>query len=226
MIKRMCLIFIAVVLLLSGCARQNDTPEKAVEYFIGCISELDFEKAESQNAEPLIIERIDQEAYQKRFGVAFQASGEHQNLNKRIAIFASSFLEELFMDDSPETKEIVEEFFATGDFSIMREGFPFYSRLSNLKLLRIDIPCLGDHSAEQDQNLQELASILGAESVTERIALLDLDGNLYMAGFRLYQFDGSWYIGAPSSDFAQMPSSGSAQPITEEEYLDHTRPQE
>jgi hypothetical protein len=76
------------------------------------------------------------------------------------------------------------------------------ARLARVKVVRIDPPRQAQFNGPKAQaHFKELATLEGADEVTERIALYELSGQLFWSGFRLCRYDASWKLYAFKSTF-------------------------
>jgi hypothetical protein len=70
-------------------------------------------------------------------------------------------------------------------------------KLKNLKIVRIDPPMQSILSSEKNtMNFQRMAELYGAQEMTERIVLYELDGKLYLGGFGLLRYGQGWGSGS------------------------------
>lgn len=93
--------------------------------------------------------------------------------------------------------------------------------LKNLKLLRTDLANSELQESESyRKNTAALKKCFGYDDSKEYTALYELDGEYYMGGFTLVQYDKKWYIDSLTSILANMSATGAAGRITEQEYLD------
>jgi hypothetical protein len=94
------------------------------------------------------------------------------------------------------------------------------ARLKPLKVARVDQPSKSAMSKPQAIALHKKhAALFGADDVTERIALFQLDGQHFWAGFQLIKYGKSWKIHELRSNFAgPLPGGGPAARTTPAEY--------
>ena len=62
------------------------------------------------------------------------------------------------------------------------------------------------------------AGIHGADELTERLALISLDGQLYDVGFTLLRYGETWKVLSQSSAMGETTALGTARPTTADEY--------
>jgi hypothetical protein len=92
-------------------------------------------------------------------------------------------------------------------------------KLKNLKLLRIDPPVQNILNSEKNiENFQKMAVLYGAQEMTERIALYELDGKTYLGGFGLLRYGDGWKILRLNSNLAGLSAMGTVEEITIDEY--------
>jgi hypothetical protein len=93
------------------------------------------------------------------------------------------------------------------------------SRLSGLTVQDIRFPNAAlEHDARYLANAATLAGIYGADEMTERLALVSLDGTSYTIGFTLLHYGDDWRVSSQSSALAGTSALGTAQPTTAQEY--------
>ena len=68
------------------------------------------------------------------------------------------------------------------------------------------------------ENAARQAAIYGADDLTERLALVDLDGQLYEVGFTLLRYGDDWKVSSQAAVLGGTPVLGTAVPTTREEY--------
>ena len=93
------------------------------------------------------------------------------------------------------------------------------SRLAGLTVLdiRYSNPAF-EHAPQNLANAARQAAIYGADELTERLALVDLDGKLYEVGFTLMRYGDDWKVSSQSAPLGNTPALGTAVPTTREEY--------
>ena len=82
-------------------------------------------------------------------------------------------------------------------------------RYSNAKLE--NDPRVLDNSAKQ-------AAVYDADELTERLALIDVGGQLYQVGFTLLRYGADWKVSSQSAALGGTSPQGVAVPTTREEY--------
>jgi len=91
-------------------------------------------------------------------------------------------------------------------------------RLRSLEVEEIDIPIPEQMESDRYQeHAAELASIYGADEMTERVVLVSFEDEYYILGFTLLRYGESWKISTQSSALAGI-GSGMVQETTEDEF--------
>lgn len=222
--KKLVLFLAIIILFLSGCSETEFlatyvTPEEAVEGYITTIIAKDFQTALRFYPAEQIEEKFDKAAYKKRCQMDYSLSFEEEKSDFafKTGYFAVSFLlDEITVEPDTEINiEWFERFFEGTDMD----------KLEDLKIIRIDSPYLRscDILADEDENFKTIGEMWGANDYTERIALVSHNDKTYMVGFTLIKYDDSWSIKSTYSNYVNIPSSGGAQPITEE-YMQYIKP--
>jgi hypothetical protein len=68
------------------------------------------------------------------------------------------------------------------------------------------------------ESVTKLAQVYGADEYTERVALLQFEGNNYLVGFSLLRYGNNWKIMQAGSPLANMPLTGATGKITESDF--------
>lgn len=96
-------------------------------------------------------------------------------------------------------------------------------RLNGLSLLDIRAP---EPEAAADERYLEgtarQAAIHGADELTERLALVELDGETYGVGFTLLRYGDAWLVSAQTSVLGGTSLLGTAEPMTRAQFVDRT----
>jgi hypothetical protein len=97
------------------------------------------------------------------------------------------------------------------------------ARLGDLSVLDIRLP---EPEAAADEryveNVARIAAINGADELTERLALVGLDGETWGVGFTLLRYGDAWLVSAQSSVLGNTSALGTAEPMTRAEFHDRT----
>jgi hypothetical protein len=110
---------------------------------------------------------------------------------------------------APVTKDQVEKY--------AREVDP--SLLAGLKVLEVKFPIA--HLAGDARTLSTFAAqarVYGADEMTERLALFELNGKTYEVGFQLLRYGSSWIVLSQSSALSGLDSTGVAKPISQSDF--------
>ena len=209
------------------------TPEEAITFYIDALTDLDMEAALSACA-------VDEHA--SRFDVgknitqvdtinAYMAAPKqyafYQALNQATYLGGTARSIKCFIysfTDSEAAQSII-----TGDVYMLtddpaREAQEFVESVDpavirDLTIVSIDLPEPDSFYSEDNQSSNKAAEdIYGADEITERVALYELDGSYYFSGFVLTRYADSWKIyDSVIMDIAQFLG---AQAITREEYAE------
>ena len=71
-----------------------------------------------------------------------------------------------------------------------------------------------EHDTRYLANAAAMASIYGADELTERLVLLSFDGKYYDIGFTLLRYGGDWKVSSQVANLAGTSALGTAQPTT------------
>jgi hypothetical protein len=92
-------------------------------------------------------------------------------------------------------------------------------KLDQLEVMRIGLPDKTlMNSASYLENAARMASIYGADELTERVALFSFEQNDYYLGFTLLRYGESWKISSQSSPLAGTSPLGTPQQTSVEEF--------
>jgi hypothetical protein len=93
------------------------------------------------------------------------------------------------------------------------------SRLHGLSLVEARFP---NAKLATDPKLlssfQAIADVWGADELTQRAALISLDGNDYVIGFTLLRYGPTWLVMNQTAPLLSLPSTGVAVPATQAEF--------
>jgi hypothetical protein len=204
------------------------TPEDAIKHFCGALAANDFAMALEACAVREQAEGFDFPGYVDRLKVhmlytspAPSTGDMYKDLNEaalmggfanQIKTLIYSFFVTEGLDGTPVTpadRAYAEEFERAVDAK----------KLANLKLLRIDPPMKSIlESAKNVENFGKMAKLYGAEEMTERIALYELDGRTFVGGFGLYRYASGWKICRLYSNLAGLSAMGAAAETTTQQY--------
>jgi hypothetical protein len=93
------------------------------------------------------------------------------------------------------------------------------SLLAGLKVAEIKFP-IAKFAADPKAlaNFAAQAKVYGADELTERLALVALNGKDYAVGFTLVRYGSDWKVLNQISNLAGTPASGAAQPMTQSDF--------
>lgn len=81
-------------------------------------------------------------------------------------------------------------------------------KLGHLRLLRVDLPRKAILESDKNaENFSKTAKLYGAQEMTERIVLYELDGRTFLGGFQLYRYASGWKICSLHSNLAGLPAT-------------------
>ena len=205
------------------------TPEDAVRHFAAALSQNDLQKALQACAIAEYAAGYDFAGTVNRLATLIpmqqMAPSEYDLFVEMNRISAMGTLVN-------QMKMMVYSFFVPE----VKEGTPMYTngsledarafakavdpgKLKNLKLLRIDPPMQKILNSERNiTNFQKRAALNGAQEMTERIVLYELDGKTYLGGFGLLRYEDGWKIQRLHSDLAGLSSFGTVEETTLEAY--------
>jgi hypothetical protein len=97
------------------------------------------------------------------------------------------------------------------------------SRLAGLAVVDIRLPEPEVMASERYlDNVAQLAAAYGADEMTERLALVDLDGTTYGLGFTLLRYGDQWLVSSQSSAIGGTSALGTAEPMTRAAFDERT----
>lgn len=237
-VRRGTVFLVALCILLSAslaCAMVIDespvfpTPEDAIRHFVAALAENDFEKAVQAFAIDEYADGYDFNGMLDRLKALMPMT---QMAPSEYEMFAEINKASALSTLANQTKMMVYSFFVPevkggttmyvgGD----REDAQAFAeavdpgKLKNLKLLRIDPPVQHILNSEKNvENFTKMAVVYGAEEMTERIVLYELDGKLFLGGFGLLRYGEGWKILRLNSILANLSSFGTVEETTAEGY--------
>jgi hypothetical protein len=93
------------------------------------------------------------------------------------------------------------------------------ARLVGLHILDVRIPePEAASSARYLDNAARMAAVYGADEMTERLALVELDGDTFGLGFTLLRYDDEWLVSNQWSALGGTSALGTAEPMSREEF--------
>ncbi len=209
------------------------SPEAAVEFYIGALTELDIEAALAACAVNEYAGEFDAESAFVRMHMisptiaAPNQYAFYQAMNQAAFLGTITSMMKRFIysfTDSEAAQAVLAgtmyplsedpagqalEFVESVDPSVIRE----------LNVVSIDLPNPDMFNSENHQrNCEATARIYGAEEITDRVALYEFDGSYYYSGFQTARYEDCWKIISLTSPLGKCTSFGNAQAITHEEY--------
>jgi len=235
---------LAIFLALShqaivGPGRSFDTPEAAVTHFVNRLAADDFDGAMEAFAIDDYAQHFDFAAMARRlrsFNATFMDGPVRYKMYVRInALKAASdyadqtmqFSTSMLLDDAAfdRLRRLAQAAMSDADMDALALAMD-PAKLRTLKIVRIDPPLKSLTTAPKATQLaREQAVAVGAENSTDRIALLQLNGTYYRAGFNLLKYGKTWRLRRLSSYYAEVsgaPGRNVAK-TTVEEYLKLTK---
>jgi hypothetical protein len=209
------------------------SPENSIEFFVTAVTEMNMDAALSACAINEYAEQYDAQAVfedMHMIGSYMAAPNQYdlyQAMNQasilgtvatqlRYFIYGFTDSEAVLsiisgnsypLQDDPERE--AREFIESVDPSFIR----------NLTIISIDLPEPEMFDSEDNLSYNErIAGYYGADEMTERVALYELDDVYYYSGFQLARYGETWKIVSLISILGDCPAIGAAQQITREEY--------
>jgi hypothetical protein len=206
--------------------QQFKTPEAAIEYFIGAVTENDLMKAFEACAVAPYAEGFDFKAFAKRLNAIVWTTSlspsEYElyrqmnmitvmsRISNQIKFFSYSLLYP--GTDFMQTKlypgnKAVDHFVRVAD----------PKKLSTLKLRKVLIPeIMLTENPRIEENAVAQALPLGADTSTERLAVLTWEGKAYGLGIHLLRYGEDWYIDSLVSNYEGTSVLGTAVEVSPE----------
>ncbi len=211
-------------------SKAYDTPEEVIDQFVLAIQSNDFESALELFAVNNMVEGYDFEAYVERINAfmpinsmapqeyeAYSAINQTYQSNiasNQIKMFTYSLLiPELDLTSMTFLQDIEDD-----NIDLLDELDP--SQLGSLELVRADFssPELQRSDNYQD-SVDKSARIYGFGDQEEYVALFEFEGDYYLGGFVLVEYEEGWQISGLGAPLAGVSFLGVEQ-ITESEYLE------
>ncbi len=231
--------FIALCILLStslsAALAQEEAPvfplpEDAIRHFVSALTENDLQKALQACAVKEYAQGYDfvgtVDRYKTFIPIQQMAPSEYElfaQMNEYISAYfiVSQMKMMIYSFFVPEVREEKPMYIGKNFHDV--EGFAQAvdpSKLNQLKLLRIDPPTPYIWKDEKNAALfQKQAELNGAQELTERIALYELDGMTYLGGFSLFRYGDGWKIQRLHSILAGTSTTGAVEEIAPEVYV-------
>jgi PBP1b-binding outer membrane lipoprotein LpoB len=228
-LKRIFIPILLIVVFLAGCSgppqsAAMDTPEKAVSAYVAAVAAGDFNAALTLCPADTMMKNFKADEYAKSMVTSSKNESVDEiksEFTQQTAVLAGSLLQGEIT--APKAAQVLD---AAWTAQFLKDNS---SKLKDLQALRIDKPYKTGYNLEVDSDVYKEATknnrlIWGTDAFTERIALLQHNGKTFMAGFTLLEYNGAWGIWYVTSAFAELPTSGGPQAMTQDEYLKHVKP--
>ena len=233
-LKRGTVFLITLCILLSAslfaALAQGETPifskpEDAIRHFVASLSENDLQKALQACAVEEYAEGYDFAGMVDRMKTLLPMQ---QMAPSEYGLFAQMNKISAMGTLVSQMKMMIYSFFVPE----VKEGKPMYvggsledgnkfaeavdpGKLKNLKLLRIDPPRQDILNSKLNvENFTKTAVLCGAQEMTERIVLYELDGRLFLGGFGLLRYADGWKIQRLNSNLAGLSAMGTVEETT------------
>lgn len=229
-------VMAAVSSLTNGIYEEDFmTPEEAIGHFIAAVAENDFKGAMAACDINLSAEQYDTGAQAERVGhiyLQYSAPSEYefyQAINRannlgRLAGQMRGFVFSLTGSEEALAMSVGKSYpLEEGEnqaVQFIEEVNP--NVLKRLSIVRIDLPNSDYYESEQFEVSQKVyIRRFGAQELTERYVLYELDGRTYVGGFTLLRFGDNWKIDNLTSITSKfnINLNGNVEEISEEEYL-------
>lgn len=245
-----CIAILLCLGLLAGCSAKGSnkeleswniqeksfgSPEKAIEYYVGKIAENDFKGA---------LEACATSSYVNGLDFAAQVSRAKSIILYSDAPSKSQFYKEInyakrISDLASWTKMMVFSLVLPEQYHDLLEGLPLKiesldqekmddlikdfdpQKAKNLKIKLMTTPHSERMYSEKGiENSQKQAKVVGADEVTERVVLYELDGVYYYGGFRVLRYGKDWKIESLVSMYAGTSPFGTLTKIDDEDFTE------
>ena len=203
------------------------TPEAAVAAYVDAIARQDFNAVIAATSVDRMTTGFDFVGYVDRLGAlvpmvpAPATSPFFQQINRSVATAQIAnqvrFLAYGLMTTSEvlQGKTVLMKAAEASDFATVVRT----DRLAGLRLVRVGIPKPEIMNSERYQkNAVRLAMVQGAETSTERLALLSFEGLHFTLGFTLLRYGDEWTVMAQTSPIAGTKSMGTPSRVTPEAF--------
>jgi hypothetical protein len=208
------------------------TPEEAVREYLEGVAHADVEQILSASAVDqmqrgyrfdLMVERLN--SFQPMvdgpvhapFFADIQRADWQSDLLFQVRWLAYSLLTPEPLSEQLEDLVPLYEVDAAWAAGLMAELDP--ARLSSLVVVDIRLPEPDlFRSAGNLTGMARRASVYSADELTERVALITFEGDLYAVGFTLLRYRDSWFVSFQSSPLSGLPSHGVARRMTIDEF--------
>jgi len=203
------------------------TPEDAIHAYLAGVADADVEGILRASAIDELSAGFDLARYADRyrallvattlapsgypFYVELNRARQTERILGEVQLLAYSLLSSQTIDETsiPVDKAWADTFSAEVD----------PARLAGLTVTDIRFPnARFEHDPKYLSGAAAQAAVYGADELTERLALVSLDGHLYQVGFTLLRYGAGWKVYQQSSSLAGMGGLGTAVPTTVEDF--------
>lgn len=189
-----------------GASKNFHTPEAAIEYFIQCVNNKDYDCALRACAADKIAAGYDYEAMTNRLRM-MQPMGYLPSEYAMYAMYNKRWAElQILRQLSWMTFSVIlpekYEAFLEGQAVFNIDFGGVVDDMNPEKMQEIEIVEIGKSDLLDEERTQEnfegQAKIWGAQHMTMRSVLYDIGGEYYVGGFQLLEYNRSWLINALS----------------------------
>lgn len=226
-------VALVIVLVLPGVSGTSskgfDTPEAAIEYFIGCINEGDVAGALATSYAEKAAENYDFEAMADRL----QCVQFHMLMPTEYEFYREMNLTTMKSQLLTQIRAMVISLTQPEYASVITEGMPLiledsadYEGLDPtleepIEIVEIEEPIPEMYNSEANQNnMKKMQKVYGADDIEWRAVLYKYDGDYYVGGYQLMEYDSKWYIQAAQEILIGQPAFGTLMPIDDKSDFD------
>ncbi len=202
-----------------GTSEPFSTPESTITFFIECVKAEDYDCALSACALDEIANGFDYEAMSKWLRILSPTSRYLPSEYGLFAAFNRHSLEyHILWQLSWMALSVVlpPEYGAFLEMRILLDSTVDFDNvvadMDPAKMLRLEIVEIGrSHLLDTERNeeyLTQQAQVYGAEAATSKAVLYEIDGEYYVGGVQLLQYDGKWLITTLHDPLINQPSTG------------------
>lgn len=208
-----------------------ETPEDVIEQFVLAVQNNDFDSALELFAVSNMVEGYDFEANIERIGaflpinsMAPQDYEAYTVINNTYQLDSASsqikmFVYSLLLPEIDPTKPLFFQEIEDLNIDFLDALDP--SQLDSLELVRSDYSSPEIQKSDRHQeNIEKLADVFGFTDQEEYVALYEFEGDYYLGGFVLVEYETGWQISGLGAPLAGVSFYGSTNPISESEYLE------
>ena len=200
-----------------------DTPEEAIEHFIGCINNGDIEGAIKASYIQKAVENYDFEYLADRLGtvspvIAYPSEYEFYysyNINKLENQMLRQINAMVLSLTQPEYASVV---FTSREY-VLKDEKADYEGLDpilseEIQIIEIAVPRPDLYYSELNQeNMKKQRRTYNADGSEWRAVLYKYDGDYYAGGFQLFEYDGKYYVVNAKENLIGQPPTGELIPL-------------